>query len=64
MIAEDTLLNSETTLYQMVIGHTVEVEESSMFCSYKGACNKTNRCMCKRLNHGCTPGRCKCKHSK
>ena len=45
-------------------GHIIEVEEASnTFCSCTGAC-KTNRCICKKLDQGCTPGKCRCKPSK
>ena len=39
-------------------------------CHYIGLCNNctgacsASRCVCRRLDHGCTPGRCKCKPSK
>ena len=61
-IAEDTPECSYQSL-DLDIGHTLEVKESSMFCSCTGAC-KTNRCMCKRLDRGYTPGKCKCKPCK
>ena len=61
-IAEDTPECSYHSL-DLDIGHTPEVEASSMFCSCTGAC-KTNRCMCKRLDRGYTPGKCKYKPSK
>ena len=34
-----------------------------MFCFCTGPC-KTNRCVCKKLDQGCTPGKCRCKSSK
>ena len=64
MIAEDVVELSDLSL-ELDTGSAVEVRGSStnLFCNCTGAC-KTNRCVCRRLDHGCTPGRCKCKPSK
>ena len=60
MIAEDAMECSHLSLY-VDTRHPVEVKESSnMFCS----CTEPNRRMCKGLNRGCSPGKCKFKNSK
>ena len=64
MIAEDVVEFSDLSL-ELDTDSAVEVRGSStnLFCNCTGAC-KTNRCVCRRLDHSCTPERCKCKPSK
>ena len=61
------LIESNLSL-DLDIGLVEEVREdpqgsSTVFCSCTGAC-KTNRCVCKKLDQGCTPGKCRCKPNK
>ena len=63
MIAEDVVEFSDLIFFifclkkiELDSGSAVEERGSNtnLFCNCTGAC-KTNRCVCRRLDHGCTP---------
>ena len=66
LITQDVVECSNLCL-ELDTGHVEEVREepqtsTTVFCSCTGAC-KTNRCVCKKMDQGCTLGKCKCKPS-